>query len=217
MTIETVYTIEEVADHLRVPIDVLKKEIQRGNLRVLKVDEFIRVRESDFEAYVGGSNPPRQSKTNGVAQQGALGPSKDFTFTWPDGKVERFTDVREGVVSFEGREYHVKVGFTTRNSAGKTRKRSLVLVDRYATVEFVAADTSAVGLVASIIKDRRGKQLPVGAAVPTEYDGLRTGAYRDVVTGPGASNGLAVICDSADLQTMVRHALIRYKYRKERK
>src|SRR5205809_1772559 len=44
-----------------------------------------------------------------------------------------------------------------------TRRSSdlLILVDRYATVEFVSKDTSPKGSMASIIKDRHGKQLPV--------------------------------------------------------
>jgi hypothetical protein len=70
--------------------------------------------------------------------------------------------------------------------------------------------------MASIIRDRNGKQLPVGATLPPEYQGLPVGPYRDVVVGPGASNGLAVICEAPDIDSMVKHALIRYQYRKDR-
>ena len=45
--------------------------------------------------------------------------------------------------------------------------------------------------------------------------GLR-GILRDVVEGPGAAFGLAVICPPDDFQTLVRHALIRYSYRQDR-
>jgi excisionase family DNA binding protein len=217
MALESFYTIEEVADHLRVPVDLLKKEVQQGRLRAWTLDKFTRIREADLEAYLNSSAGANQSSTTNASGGPSLTAAQDFTFTWPDGKVEHFTGVREGIISYAGREYHVRLGFTNRNSAGKLRKRSLVLVDRYATVEFVAPDTTADGMMASIIKDRNGKQLPVGAAIPKEYARLRTGAYRDVVNGPGASNGLAVICDAADYSTMVTHALIRYKYRQERK
>jgi hypothetical protein len=70
--------------------------------------------------------------------------------------------------------------------------------------------------MASIIRDRAGKHLPVGANVPPEYTDFRIEGYRDIVVGPGAPNGLAVICNQDDVQTMVRHALIRYRYRAER-
>ena len=84
-------------------------------------------------------------------------------------------------------------------------------------VEFVASDTASGNIqMAGIIKDRRGKQLPKRAVPPPEYAGLSVGPYRDIVDCPGASNGLAVICASDDLATMVQHALIRYKYRQER-
>jgi len=215
MPLETIYTVEEIADHLHVPVEAVKKEIARGTLRALKLDEFIRIRESDFGAYLSGIKPG-QHQNDAVVERKHLNSAQDFTFTWPDGKVERFTSAKEGVLSYTGREHHVKLGFTVRNSAGKPRRRSLILVDRYATVEFVSKDTSPKGSMASIIKDRHGKQLPVGAAVPAEYAGLPTGPYRDVVKGPGASNGLAVICDSEDFEIMVTHALIRYKYRQER-
>lgn len=117
-----------------------------------------------------------------------------------------------------GRTYHVRLGFTTRDSAGKERRRSLVLVDRYPTVEFVSADKNGTGRMASIIKDRSGKQVHVGVPAPPEYanSNMKLGPYQQVVVGLGASNGLAVICDADDFRTMVMHALIRYRYRKER-
>ncbi|SRR5712692_2249750 len=218
MPLEAIYTLEELAEHLRVPIDAVKDEITEGNLRAFNVGKFTRVRESDVSAYMGGSkvDPCVRRSTASAEGEFRLNPASDFTFTWPDKKVEQFTDVKEGAVSYEGRTHHVRTGRTVRNSAGRTRRRCLVLVDRYATVEFVAGDTNPTGQMASIIKDRTGKQLPVGAAVPPEYAGLPTGPYRDVVAGLGASNGLAVICDSQDLETMVKHALIRYRYRQER-
>ena len=92
----------------------------------------------------------------------------------------------------------------------------MVLIDRYPTVEFASAGTNGTGLMASIIKDRSGKQVPVGAIPSTEYANVRLGPYQQVVSGVGASNGLAVICDSKDVRTMVIHALIRIRYRKER-
>ena len=64
--------------------------------------------------------------------------------------------------------------------------------------------------------NRAGKQLPIGATPPVEYANLRIGAYQQVVSGVGASNGLAVLCDANDVRTMVVHALIRTLFRKQR-
>lgn len=231
MLTENVFTIEEVSQYLRVPEDAIRKEISKGRLRILDVSGFIRVRESDLNAYLGshvGADDAKTVLTEAVLEASGktqsslqLKTAPDFAFTWPAKKgakkpVEQFTEVREGVASYRGKEYHVKMGFTYRHSAGKRRRRSLVLVDRYATVEFVSADEKTTGKMASIIRDRNGKQLPVGATLPSEYQGLPVAPYSEVVVGAGASNGLAVVCESKDIETMIKHALIRYRFREER-
>lgn len=215
---ERVFTIEQVAEHMQVTAEEMKEEVFTGRLRALKIGEHLRIRESDLNAYLNGAQAlPDTGKNSAHADEViALKEAPNFYHTWPDGKKELFTDVREGVAVYRGMNYRVKVGFTTRPSAGKERRRALVLVDRYPTVEFVSAGENNNGPMASIIKDRTGKQLPVGAPVPPEYADLKVGPYQDVVVGPGASNGLAVICDAGDLQTMVKHALIRYRFREER-
>jgi hypothetical protein len=91
-------------------------------------------------------------------------------------------------------------------------------VDRYPSVEFVAA-TDVVGpddQMVSIIRDRNGKQVPIGATIPAEYLEMTVEPYRAVVIGPGATNGSAIICNANDIESMVKHALIRYRFRKER-
>jgi len=57
---------------------------------------------------------------------------------------------------------------------------------------------------------------PADAAAVSPECAAASHAPSRVVAGPGAANGLAVICVSADFKTMVRHALIRYTYRQER-
>ena len=52
--------------------------------------------------------------------------------------------------------------------------------------------------------------------LPPEYKNLPIGSYNEVVQGPRASNGVAVLCDSRDFAAMVKHALIRYKFREGR-
>jgi excisionase family DNA binding protein len=214
MAMEPIYTVEEVGEQLRVPADVIESEIAAGRLSAVRIGPHTRVRGSSLDDYL-----ERAASISTMVRDAAHGnfhAAPNFDHTWPDKNTESFVDVREGVVSRNGRDYHVRVGFTFRKSSGKRRRRSLVLVDRYASVEFVAADEKSNGKMASIIRDRNGKQLPVGASLPAEYRSLNVGPYRSVVDGPGSANGLAVICDADDLDAMVRHALIRYQFRKER-
>ena len=97
-----------------------------------------------------------------------LEPVPDFSHTWPDGNTELFTHAVEGMASLGANEHLVRIGFTVRKSSGQPRSRSLVVVDRYPTVEFVSATdvVPARGKMASVIKDRKGKQILVGATVP---------------------------------------------------
>jgi Helix-turn-helix domain len=215
-----IFTIEEVADYLRVPANAVDSEIGAGRLLASRIAGLIRIQESDLIAYLDSTKEPLLPSRN---QSGAtqfsvsnIKPTADFTYVWPNEKREEYVEVREGTVMYGGKQYHVRFGFTIRRSAGKSRRRCLVLVNRYATVEFVSPDEKAKGEMASIIKDRKGKQLPVGATLPPEYRSLPVKPYRDVVKGPGASNGLAVVCTADDAGTMVKHALIRYRFRQER-
>jgi len=215
---EDIYTLDEVAKHLKVPVEAIQAEIASGRLRATHIAEYVRIRESDLNAFKGdiARSPQDRELSSDRVDSIVLGPVENFSHVWPDGKNEHFLDAREGVATYLGASYHIKIGFTTRESAGRKRKRSLVLINRYPTVEFVSADATGTGQMASIIRDRSGRQLPVGAPAPAEYANMRVGAYRDVVVGPGAPNGMAVICDPNEIDTMLRHGLIRYRYREER-
>lgn len=207
-----------------------RRWIRAGRLRVLRPGGHVRVRESDFKAYLDATSEELQRievesggrvSATKKKQLIDLNPAPPFDHTWPSKKgakktTEHFTDAYEGIAPDGGRERHVKIGFTLRTSAGKRRRRCLVLVDRYPTVEFVAADEKATGKMASIIRGRNGKQLPTGATLPPEYKDLPIGSYNALVQGPRASNGVAVLCDSRDFTTMVKHALIRHKFREAR-
>ncbi|MGA3026946.1 MAG: excisionase family DNA-binding protein [Bryobacteraceae bacterium] len=216
-----VFTVEQIGQLLRVPEGAVRQEIESGRLRALNVAGHVRVREVDLNTYLERDDTKSvcvpgscEAQTQNPSQ---LSPAADFTHTWPDGTVERYTEAHAGIASYLGREYRVQMGFTFRHSAGKRRRRSLVLVDRYPTVEFVAADEKTKGMMASIIRNRDGKQLPVGATLPPEYQVLPVGPYSEIVIEPGASNGVAVVCESRDFDTMIKHALIRYRFRKERR
>jgi len=217
---EQVLTVEEVAKYLRVPVDAIQVEIATGRLSAINVAGHVRIREYGLSDYMNQA----RTKTDRQTAPGRDGfridihAAPDFTHKWPDGTSEVFTNVSEGVASIDDADYQIKVGFTLREAAGQLRARSLVLVNRYPSVEFVAEakDIQPDSKMASIIRDRGGKQIPVGAEVPPEYAGKQIGPYRSIVDGRGARNGIAVICESRDLQAMVEHAVIRYRFRDER-
>jgi excisionase family DNA binding protein len=212
---DKVYTVDEVAEHWKVTTQAINDLIASGDLRATKFAGQVRITASALNEYIALANDSVQSSVQ-LDVSVNLGPAADFAHKWPDRSKEHYTDAQEGTATYEGRNYHVRVGFTKRYSAGKERRRSLVLIDRYPTVEFASAGTNGNGLMASIIKDHSGKQVPVGVGPPAEYANVRVGPYQQVVSGIGASNGLAVICDPNDVRTMVIHALIRTRYRKER-
>jgi hypothetical protein len=212
---EAVLTLQEVSQHLRLPIEVVREEISAGHLRVMNFAGHIRVSESDLSRFEEQAKSPSLL----VAQLGAvsddslqLRPASPFIQKWPDGSEERYDNSQEGTVRYLGTEFGVKLGFCRRNAAGCLRVRALVLIDRYPTVEFAGVDGTigGAGLIASVIKDRRRRHIPVGSEIPPEYQAFQVSSYRDVVNGPGAPSGLAVICAQTDYVTMVRHALIRY-------
>lgn len=219
---EAIFTLDEISQHLRVPVDVLHHEIATGHLRAMNIGGLIRVSESDLTGYKKGAKIVSTLAASSTANPGdvflQLEPAPDFAHRWPDGTSEDFKNAHEGVARYKGRDHRVKLGFAVRVAAGKPRSRGLILIDRYPTVEFVGSN-SEIGngeRMASVVKDRNNKHLPIGAEIPPEYEAFTLASYRDVVVGPGAANGLAVICGSEDFEIMVRHALIRHTYRRER-
>src|SRR5437588_12883967 len=159
---EIIYTLEEVSRYLKVPVEVLRKEIAAGRLCAMNIGGFIRIGEfalADYKNLASKNTSLEDSLSAEEEPQIDLQRGEDFVHTWPDGKSELFQNVYAGIAKYAGREHQIRLGFTVRNSAGRARARSLVMVDRYPTVEFVKADDRAEpGMMASIIKDRGGKQ-----------------------------------------------------------
>src|SRR5690349_18662660 len=143
MLTEKVFTVEEISQHLRVPEGAVLQEVTNGRLRALDVGGHVRVRESDFNAYLNATFEKRDAEgtSEGFAADAKkqdfleLRQAPSFDHTWPAVKgavktTEHFTEALEGVVPGGGRARHVKIGFTFRKSAGKRRRRCLILVDR---------------------------------------------------------------------------------------
>ena len=90
------------------------------------------------------------------------------------------------------------------------RRRIVVWMDNWPLVEFAGSNNyESDGLLASVIKVEGGKQLRPSAKIPDEYKDFRIARYDSVVQGPYASRNLAVIVSKDDLESMLRHAIIR--------
>jgi hypothetical protein len=113
----------------------------------------------------------------------------------------------------------MKFGSAIRKAAGKDRLRILQLVDRYPTDEFVGEGVelrAARKKWPASTRTERASNCPSGQQFHPSIRDCRSGLTGDVVVGPNASNGLAVICKSDDILSMATYALVRYTYRQER-
>ena len=144
---------------------------------------------------------------------GNLVPADDFTHRWPDLFLEHFTRALECTRRHMGRNVQILIGYTARKSSGALRRRAVIFVQGVPMVEFVGADSLPDGPMASLVKHRDMTHVDSELTLPDEYELMPTDWYREVVDGPHAYGGLAVICDSADHETMIGHALIRWSYK----
>lgn len=211
---ETVLTPEQVAEYLKVPTQAVLDEIAMNNLPAMRVGngKFLRVTEFDLANYMSrakdGDVAPRSPRQ---WQQGIA-----FEHIWPDGLKENYDATFEGTAADGSRNRYVKIGFTVRRSAGMDRRRAVIFVDGYPTVEFIGAnDFESSKMMASVVKDVSRRQVPVGGRLPPEYSAMNTAKFSEYVKGPRASTNTAVICSADDLETMVKHALIRTRYLEE--
>lgn len=206
MHLPRVYTIDEIAEYLMVQREVIEQEVASGRLETYSIGPHKRVAADDFEAYL-----KRTKNGSEAVIKSNWKPDAPFDQKWPDGTVEHYdTAFAATLRDPSGRERAIKVGFTNRLAAGLNRRRTLVLVDRYPTVEFVAAnDFETSKLMTSIIKDGT-KQIPVGGKLPEGYESLTIVRHRDYVDGSRASSNSAVLASADDLDAMAQHAMLRY-------
>jgi hypothetical protein len=148
-------------------------------------------------------------------------PCEPFQFTWPPGNTENYTIAFETDVTLRSGTYHFVVGCTTRPSAGMDdRQRAVVFLGQpprlIPLVEFSGAnDYAQTGLLASLIKDTNNKRPRTEAEIPSDYKGMRTDIYRNIVQGRSASQTLAVVAHKDDYDLMLHHAIIRARYKKK--
>src|SRR4051812_14742724 len=107
---ERIFTVEEVAEYLRVPVEVIQEEIAAGKLSVLNIRGHLRISESALKAYKAALGTGLRGSIVPIETRVALKPTADFRQLWPDGKDELYVGAQEGVASYSGKDYHVKLG-----------------------------------------------------------------------------------------------------------
>jgi excisionase family DNA binding protein len=217
--IPTVYTVDEVAQLLKVNTQAIVDEINAGHLGAFRVGNEWRTTDKKIAEFISrggsqeqGEQADRQSILPDTAV--ALERVEAFSHKWPDGTIEKYDEAYEGAIKAGSAQIQAKIGIGERSVAGKTRKRVVVFMDGRPTVEFAGVDDfDKSGLVASVVTLRNRKRLKPGQRVPDEYRHFRLVRYNTVLTGPRAMSVMAVLAKINDYDTMISHALIRAMFR----
>lgn len=218
-TLPRIFTLEEVAEYLKVDEDMILHEFEAGNLHGFKIGKEWRCSEEDLLTYMRGirdsvePSQPTPVKTHPSESTVHIIEIEPFDFNWPKtgggGQLEHYDKAYEATTMINGQEYTFKIGFGNRKSAGQERRRVTIWLGNRAVVEFAGSNNyDDDGLLAGIIRLRNGKQL-TSQRIPDEYKGFRVERYSSVVKGPRASTGMAVILHKDDLKSMLNHAVIR--------
>lgn len=219
-TLPRIFTVEEVAEYLKVDVDIILHEFEAGNLRGFKIGAEWRCSEEGILIYIGDRTrteityaQPQQTKTPVHDRDWNIVETEPFDFSWPKtgggGYPEHYDTTFEATATVNDHEYTFKIGFGNRESAGQERRRVTIWLGNRAVVEFAGSnDYQNDGLLAGIIRLKNGKQLTT-QRIPDEYRGFRVEKYNSAVKGPRASTGMAVIVHKDDLKSMLNHAVIR--------
>lgn len=210
-----VLTLAEAAAFLRLPADEVASMIDARTLPGVRVGSDYRIHGPSMLAWLDGGHAA--SMTTSSSKQQLLLPSaqlsfqkdKSFSYRWPNDVDEPYSEAYSTTVGTDDVKV-IRIGFCERGSGGRSRKRAVVFLDGYPTVEFTGAnDFGKSQLMAGIIKMSDKKQVHPDQGAPSEYQGFRVEPYNEHVIGPRCSQHLAVICKKSDLDVMAKHALIR--------
>ena len=223
-----IWTVDEVAEYLKTDTVTVSAELESGRLRGFLLGTEWRCTESDIRGYVEwlygrrvGPSVTETAETDGRTEDFAsIG---KFVYRWPHKKDVNPTDSQEEYdPTYEttrhigGRSYVFTVGFARREVGGQNRRRVTVWLNRSTPlVEFVGTDDyESTGRLASVIKQPDGRHLKRFQELPNEYREFETGPYDSLVRVRYASRGMAVVAREDDLETIVRHAMIRARWKK---
>jgi hypothetical protein len=208
-----IMTVEDMAGYLKVDNKVVISELEQGHIHGFKVGTEWRCTEASLLDYINGKHhsvslaqsgiPAWKSEETGFTEIGS------FDFQWPGGK-EHFENGYETTRSVEGRSRTFRIGFTDRPAAGQKRRRVVVWMNNWPLVEFAGGNNyESDGFLASVIKVKGGKQLRASANIPDAYKEFSVVRYDSIVQGPYASRNMAVVAHKSDLESMLKHAIIR--------
>lgn len=215
-----IWTVEEIAEYLKVSQEVVQKEIDFGKINGFKVGEQWRCTQEDIQAYIRQPRVTIQTEAQSapVSHENvwALDETGPFDFTWPrvgGGKVEHYEKGFNCTKLVDGQQVTFRLGFSERVAAGRMRKRVTIWLGSRPLVEFAGSNNfEQDGTLASIIRLKNNKQLTY-QRIPAEYEVFKVKRYNSVVNGPKASNSFAVVVNKDDLPSMLEHALIRARWK----
>ena len=208
-----ILTLEELAEYMKVNKDVILVELEKGNLHGFRLGQDWRFTETNVLEFINRNHlslslvkPDSLEMEYEATSFTEIGP---FDYQWPKNQ-EHFENGYETTRTINSRSHTFKIGFTDRQAAGQMRRRVIVWIDNWPLVEFAGSNNyESDGLLASVIKIESGKQLRPSGKIPAEYKDFRIARYDSIVQGPYASRNLAVIVLKDDLESMLRHAIIR--------
>lgn len=219
-----VWTPDEVAEYLKVSKSIVLEELESGNLLGFRVGLEWRCLETDVMTYVSKSKAGTRSHEIQLSRvpegqrTGDFSKISSFSFRWPKTgggySEEHFDEVYETTRQIDGRTYTFRIGFGNREAAGRLRRRVVVWLGNRPLVEFAGGnDYETDGLLASVIKLPDGLQVFFKKDLPNEYKEFHVDSYSSIVRGPYASGNLAIVVHKNDLESMLRHAIIRAKWK----
>ena len=208
-----ILTPKEIADYLKIDRETVIKEFEDGRLRGFKIGSEWRCIDANLLEYISKNQTitlaTQSEKPQLKYEKTDLVQIEAFDYQWPK-EVEHFEYGYETTREINNREHVFKIGFTNRKAAGKMRRRIVVWLNNWPVVEFAGGNNfENDGLLASVIKLPNGKQLRSSGKIPDEYRDFQIDRYDSLVQGPYASRNMAVIISKDDLESMLRHAVIR--------
>jgi len=233
-----VLLIEEVANILRCSNQDVLAEIESGKLKSFQVSGQLRVLESELQRFVSGT-PPVQALEPSSEQKGASMSSTvtadtaterhlaiqvesipGFTYVWPDGETNEYKEPISVTVQHSDRKAYFIIGKarSPKKQLGQLRWRyNIFLTSTPRSTQGLISVLDFVGgnefdqehLMASLIRHRDGSLVKGSDPIPPEYSDFRLVQFNRIVRGPYARSGLAVVAAKDDIETMIRHAVIR--------
>lgn len=219
-----ILTPREMAEYLKVNEATVLEELEAGQLHGFKIGLEWRCTDEDLFSYITGDKTKNrvhsgqtttQLETEEISGFAEIG---SFDFGWPQhgGGLyrEHYQKGYETTRRIKGHIYTFKIGFGERKAAGHLRPRVVVWLGNRPLVEFAGGNNYETdSLLASVIKVKSGRQLWPNEEVPAEYQGFEVARYDSIVQGPYASTNMAIIVHKDDLESMLRHAVIRAQWK----